>query len=228
MRAMEILFHDNHLLAVHKPPGWLTQPAPGGTDSLEDRAKAWVKTNYDKPGAVFLEAVHRIDRPVSGVVLFARTSKALRRCHQAIRERQWKKIYLAVVSDQPPARTGELRDFLTHGDRRALVADAETPDAREAILRYEILHQDRGRTLLRIHLLTGRYHQIRAQLAHAGCPILGDHKYGGGGTLPDQAIALHHHQLDIEHPVRRTPCRFIAPPPCSNPWNRFPPVGTQP
>jgi 23S rRNA pseudouridine1911/1915/1917 synthase len=222
---LDVLYGDNHLLAVNKPAGLVTQPAPGGADSLQDRAKIWVRQAHGKPGDVFLEPVHRIDRPVSGVVLFARTSKALARCQQAVRERHWSKSYLAVVHGSPPEPAGRLRDFLVHQSRRAAIAAPETPNAREAVLEYQLLRQHAGHALLRIQLLTGRYHQIRAQLAHAGCPIVGDTKYGGEGALPDGAIALHHHRLDIEHPVRKIPCTFAAPPPAARPWTDFPDLG---
>lgn len=220
--GLEVLHCDNHLLAVNKPAGCVTQPAPGLCDSLQERAKHWIGCEYAKPGAVFLEAVHRIDRPVSGVVLFARTTKALCRCQQAVRERRWTKTYLAVVHGSPPRPAGRLQDALAHRERRGEIVEPHSPGAREAILEYEVLDTCVRYSLLRIALLTGRYHQIRAQLAHAGCPIVADTKYGGSGSLPQGAIALHHHRLDIDHPVRKTPCRFEAPPPASTPWIEFP------
>jgi 23S rRNA pseudouridine1911/1915/1917 synthase len=211
---MEVLFCDNHLLAVNKPAGLVTQPSPDHSESLEDQAKAWIKRAYDKPGKVFLEAVHRIDRPVSGVVLFARTSKALSRCQEMIRNQAWKKTYLAVVEGEPAGGEGTLRHSLMHAHRRAEIRKG----GKEAILHYRVIRTANNCSLLEIDLKTGRYHQIRAQLAHIGCPIVGDRKYGSRQELPGGAIALHHQRLELAHPVRRTPCRFEAPPPPGGPW----------
>ncbi len=208
---MEVLYSDNHLLAVNKPAGLVTQPSPDHSDSLEDQAKAWVKQEYSKPGNVFLEAVHRIDRPVSGVVLFARTSKALSRCQQLIRARAWKKTYLAVVEGMPAEDQAELRDLLIHAHRKAEIGKG----GKESVLHYRVVRAGKGQTLLEIDLKTGRYHQIRAQLAQIGCPIVGDRKYGSRQALEGGIIALHHLRLELEHPVRREPCRFESKPPDS-------------
>lgn len=218
MAGIEILFLDNHLLAANKPPGLVTQPSDAHADSLEGRAKAWLKEEFAKPGEVFLEAVHRIDRPVSGIVLFARTSKALSRLNASQRNKDCTKTYLAIVDGAPPCREGRLEDRLLHESHRARLH----PDGKPARLDYRVLASQKGRSLLRIDLLTGRYHQIRIQLAHAGCPIVGDTTYGSRTALPGGAIALHHWELRIPHPVgEREPCRFVAPVPGAAPWTVF-------
>lgn len=206
-----ILYADNHLLAVNKPAGLLTQPS--GTDrvSLEELAKLWVKETYQKPGAVFLEAVHRIDREVSGVVLFARTSKALSRMNEQVRARMVRKIYHALLERRPGKADDELVHFLKHGDHRAERADAHDPEAKEARLHYSIQCETDGRWLVEIELLTGRYHQIRAQCAAMGCPIVGDAKYGAKTSFAADGIALHHRRLEVNHPVRGERLGFEAP-----------------
>jgi len=213
-RPLEVLYSDNHLLAVNKPPGLLTQPSGTERDNLEDQAKAWVKEQTGKPGAVYLHAVHRLDRPVSGVVLFARTGKALSRLNADMRARSFRKLYHAVTSAAPAADQGELVHWLVHARYQAQVVEAGHPDAREARLRYRVLRRSSGMTLLEVDLQTGRYHQIRAQLAAAGWPILGDHRYGGGRRADwGDAIALHHARLQVTHPVRREPFWVEAPKP---------------
>jgi 23S rRNA pseudouridine1911/1915/1917 synthase len=220
--APEILLLDNHLLAVNKPAGLVTQPSGAHADSMESRAKAWLKQELGKPGNVFLEAVHRIDRPVSGVVLFARTSKALSRLNASQRAKDCQKTYLAVVAGVPASAKGRLEDTLVHDSHCARVVAPDHPRGKPALLEYEILGSRKGHSLLRIRLLTGRYHQIRVQLAHMGCPIIGDLAYGSSQNLPDNAIALHHWELCIPHPVgEREVCRVLAPVPVTAPWDRF-------
>ncbi|NCC52149.1 MAG: RNA pseudouridine synthase [Spartobacteria bacterium] len=212
---LDVLYADNHLLAVNKPPLLLTQPSGTDRDNLEDRAKAWVKAQKNKPGAVYLHAVHRLDREVSGVVLFARTSKALTRMTGAVRERRVTKIYHAVVdaTDCPPS--GLLTHWLKHGRHRAEIASKGTDGAKEARLRFTRIGGGPGALVLEIELLTGRYHQIRAQLAAEGMPIHGDTKYGSAHQLPSGAMALHHARLTVEHPVTREPMVISAPHPAS-------------
>ena len=220
--APEILFVDNHLLAANKPPGLVTQPSGAHADSLEDRLKAWAKEEFAKEGKVFLEAVHRIDRPVSGVVLFARTSKALSRLNASQRAGDCAKIYLAVVAGRPLRPEGRLEDALVHDSHRARVVPPDDPQGKLAVLEYELLESRGGQSLLRIRLLTGRYHQIRAQLARAGCPIAGDALYGSRAPMAPHTIALHHRELRVPHPVGdRAPCRFVAPVPDAMPWRAF-------
>jgi len=219
----DILFVDNHLLAVNKPAGLVTQPSGAHADSLEARAKDWLRTTFAKPGNVFLEAVHRIDRPVSGVVLFARTSKALSRLNQSVRERDLRKVYWAVVERVPRPGQGRLEHWLVHDSHHARVVPAGTPEAHLAVLDYRVVEVAAGLALLEVRLHTGRYHQIRVQLAQAGCPILGDTRYAARTSLPGGAIALHHRELTVVHPVKHEPLTVMAPCPDVEPWQRFRP-----
>ena len=213
----QILFSDNHLLAVSKPGGLLTQPSGTTEDSVEAQAREWVKREFNKPGAVFLEAVHRIDREVSGVVLFARTSKALSRLNEQIRDRKTRKIYHALIEQALPKKAGTLTHWLIHGDHRALVGCETDPDAKQAVLHYRVLGTAWKMWLIEIQLETGRYHQIRAQLAAEGCPIAGDAKYGAKSRFAENTIALHHRQLEIVHPVKHTVIVITAPYPAAWP-----------
>ncbi len=219
----DILYVDNHLLAVNKPAGLVTQPSGAHADSLETRARAWVRETYARPGNVFLEAVHRLDRPVSGVVLFARTSKALSRLNRSLRDREPRKVYWAVLEGPPAPPAGRLEHWLVHDAHRARVAAPGTPGARLALLEYEVLRTAGGLALVRVLLQTGRYHQIRVQFAQAGHPVAGDARYGARTALPGGAIGLHHRELTIEHPVRREPLVLTAPCPPGEPWRRFGP-----
>lgn len=222
-RNLKPLFHDNHLLACDKPAGLLTQPSGSDRENLEDRAKAWVKAEYDKPGKVFLEAVHRLDAAASGVVLFARTSKALSRLNAMQRAREITKRYEALVEGRPREEEGQLEHWLRHGDRRAVVELAgpsgagdrqeDAKGAKEARLTYRIVDSNKRVTRVVIELETGRYHQIRAQFAAIGCPILGDTKYGSRTRLDEGVIALHHREMSFVHPVRKEPVRIKAPVP---------------
>lgn len=213
LMAADILWCDNHLLAVNKPAGLASQPSREHPDSLEGQAKAWIKEQFHKPGNVFLHAVHRLDRPVSGVVLFARTDKALSRLTAAIRDRQCRKLYLALLEAPPPAASGSLVDWLAHDDFQARILPAGAPGGQRAELNYETLAVSGGRTLVRIELITGRYHQIRIQFASRGCPIAGDGRYGAQSRLEADRIALHHWRLELLHPVTHAPLCLEAPPP---------------
>ena len=195
-------FLDNHLLVLDKPWGLLTQPSGTSEDSLEARGKAWLKEYFSKPGAVFLEAVHRIDRPVGGVVLFARTSKALSRLNTSQREGRFRKKYRALVHGCP-GESGRLVDWLVHGDHRAEVVKAGADGARKCALEWHLLERRGDFSLLEIDLETGRYHQIRAQLGKAGFPIAGDVLYGGRKVpqAPPDGIALCSWSIAFPHPV---------------------------
>lgn len=213
-----ILFADNHLLAVNKPAGLLTQDSGTGRRNLEDWAREWVRMDKQKEGNVFLNAVHRIDRAVSGVVLFARTSKALSRLNEDIRGRRCRKIYHALVEGTPPGPEAELVHWLTHEHHRAEVCREKDKGAQRAVLYFHTVKCMESLTLLEIRLETGRYHQIRAQLAAIGCPVAGDVKYGAGTGSGETDIALHHVRLEITHPVRREPISFEAPYPAGSGW----------
>lgn len=209
--SLEPLYEDNHLLILNKPAGLLTQPSGTDQDSLEQQAKAWIKTIYHKPGNVFLEAVHRLDRPVSGIVVFCKTSKALSRLNAAMRSKQTHKIYWAWVEGSPPKAEGELEHYLLHDDFHARVVAEGYPEGKIARLRYRVLERKEQRTLVEIELETGRYHQIRLQMSAIGCPICGDQKYGSRFEYQPGAIALHHRSLTIPHPVTHACLRIEAP-----------------
>lgn len=214
----DILHCDNHVLAVNKAAGLVTQPSGDHADSLETQAKEWLKRRFNKPGNVFLEAVHRIDRPVSGVVLFGRTSKGLSRLNKAVRDGEVSKRYLALVDGAITPPAGSLRHWLVHGSHRAEVVTEQTPGAKLAILTYQTIQHFGGRSVLDIELMTGRYHQIRAQLSAVGSPILGDRRYGHTKALPAGAIALHHHCLQVPHPVGGKRLTLLAPVPNTSFW----------
>jgi 23S rRNA pseudouridine1911/1915/1917 synthase len=211
--TMHPLFEDNHLLVLNKPAGLLTQPSGTGQDSLEQRAKAWLKDIYHKPGRVFLEAVHRLDKPVSGVVVFGKTSKALTRLNACIRTKQTRKTYWAWVEGTLTENQGELEHCLIHDDFHAKVVDVQHPEGKISRLTYRVLMRKKERTLLEIELETGRYHQIRLQLAAIGHPIWGDRKYGSQHPYESNAIALHHQRLQLPHPISQEWLSFEAPPP---------------
>ena len=194
---------DNHVLVAIKPHEMATQP------DFVEVVKGYVKRKYNKPGNVFLEPIHRLDKPASGLVLFARTSKALSRLQEQMREREIEKIYHAWVEGAPPKPKGELRHLLIHGSHRAEISPPGNKGGKEAILEYEVIKKEKHRSLLRIHLLTGRYHQIRAQFSAIGCPILGDKKYGS--KLPwSPGIALFAKELSFKHPVTLNICKIIV------------------
>ena len=212
---IEVLFEDNHLLVLNKPAGLLTQPTSANADSLENQAKDWIKEKYQKPGNVFLEAAHRLDRPVSGVVVFGRTSKAVARLNASIREKETAKFYYALVDGCPRVEKGVLEHYLIHDDYQAQIVTKNHPGAKLAILYYRVIERRKGSSLLEIELNTGRYHQIRFQLSAIGCPIIGDHKYGSRKDFEPGAIALHHIRMQIPHPTTKALLTFEAPLPLS-------------
>lgn len=217
---LEILYDDNHLLALNKPAGLLTQPSGRPDDSLEAQAKAWIKQSKSKPGDVFLHAVHRLDKPVSGIALFARTSKALSRMNEAMRAHEIAKFYHCVITDDLPAEQGTLMHHLRHSRMRSIVASQGDYGAQESLLTYRIVNRHRGMVLVEILLHTGRYHQIRSQLAATGCPILGDALYGGRQWNFPGCIALHHRRMAFSHPTLRSPISIEAPYPAAY-WPAF-------
>ena len=220
----DILYEDNHLLIVAKRCGDLVQPDPSGESALEDQIKAFIKMRDAKPGEVFLGVVHRIDRPVSGAVVFAKTSKALVRLNEMIREGRIRKVYWALTENRPVPESGELRHYILRDGRtnRSKAFDAPRPQAKEARLRYRVIGAGTRYTLVEVELLTGRHHQIRAQLAKIGCPIRGDLKYGARRSLPGGGISLHSRRVEFDHPVRREPVAVTAPVPAGdNLWACF-------
>jgi 23S rRNA pseudouridine1911/1915/1917 synthase len=207
----EIVFCDNHILVAIKPQGLLTQPDDSTEASLETFAKEWVKKEYQKPGNVFLHAIHRLDRPVSGLVLFGRTSKALSRLNEQSRNQEIQRIYIAEVEGILSIKEGKLTHYLTHGDHRANLAKSTDPEAKLAKLTYCVIGTHKESTLVSIELETGRYHQIRAQFSASGHPIVGDQRYGskrGDG----KKIHLHCAKLRFEHPVTKEILSFESKP----------------
>lgn len=191
-----MLYEDNHVIAVFKPHGWLTQGDATGDPSLMDWVKAWLKERYAKPGNVFLGLLHRIDRPVAGVVLFAKTSKGASRLSEQFRGRLVTKRYVALVEGNVAEKDREIRHWIAERESGGVEAhDSPGGDRKEARLRYRVLLQGKGRTLLEVDLLTGRKHQIRAQLARLGHPIVGDSRYGSREVFRRGAIALAGHSL---------------------------------
>jgi len=222
---MLILFEDNHLLIYNKQPGDIVQGDKTGDEPLSEQLKGYIKEKYHKPGEVFLGVVHRIDRPVSGTVVFARTSKALSRLNRMLKEGTMQKTYWAVVQQCPPTPSGKLVHYVTRNEKqnKTYVFNEEVPSGKRAELSYTLIaHSDRY-YLLEVQLATGRHHQIRAQLAHIGCPIKGDLKYGYPRSNPDGSIHLHARRISFLHPVKNTPVTVEAPPPDEKVWNLFHP-----
>lgn len=214
------MYEDNHLIALNKLPGQIVQADKTGDLCLADLLKAYIKERDSKPGNVFCGVIHRLDRPVSGVVLFAKTSKALSRMNQLIKERDFRKVYRAVVTQAPPSSSGHLEDYLLRNpklNKSFVTADVSHPEAKLASLDYTLLATSKGGYhLLEIELHTGRHHQIRCQLAHMGCPIKGDLKYGAPRSNPDGSISLHAYQVVFDHPVRHETVTITAPQPWQN------------
>lgn len=189
----------------------LTQPSGTQQESLEGQAKAWMKQVYRKPGNVYLEAVHRLDKPVSGIVVFGKTSKALARLNHFMRTKQIRKVYWAWLEGIIPADEGTLEHMILHDDFHAKVVHVNHPEGKKALLHYKVLQRNEDRTLVEIELKTGRYHQIRLQFSAEGHPIWGDRKYGGKRPYRAEAIALHHRLLQFNHPVTQILMTIEAP-----------------
>jgi 23S rRNA pseudouridine1911/1915/1917 synthase len=213
---LDVLYEDNHLLAVNKPAGLATMGALSGRDSLVEQVRRYLKDRYQKPGNVYVGVVSRLDAAVTGVVLLARTSKAAQRLTRQFAHGEPHKIYWAVIDPPLSDSSGQCVDWLWHDDlhQRVVVRPPETPEAKQARLTYRTLKKVHGGTLLEIKLETGRKHQIRVQLSHRGSPILGDTKYGST-TAFSPGIALHARRLEIVHPVRHVPLFLDAPLPSS-------------
>ena len=218
---MTILYEDNHLVIVNKQAGEIVQGDKTGDTPLSDIVKDWLKEKYNKPGNVYLGVVHRLDRPVSGVVLFAKTSKALPRLNKMFAEHnKVNKTYWAIVQNRPQEPQGTLTHWLTRQEKNntARAYDREVPGSKKAVLDYELIASGDRYHLLEIHLHTGRHHQIRCQLAKIGCPIKGDLKYGAPRSNPDGSISLHARTLTLEHPVNHERISVTAPVPDDKLW----------
>jgi 23S rRNA pseudouridine1911/1915/1917 synthase len=219
----DVLYEDNHLLVINKPAGVLVQGDKTGDVPLVELAKEYIGKKYHKPGAVFLGVVHRLDRPVSGVVVFARTSKSLERMNKLFREKQTKKTYWALVNNKPEQSEGTLVHWLVKDElkNKTTAYRHEHPEGSRSELNYKFIKQASGNYLLEVNPITGRPHQIRVQLASMGCPILGDLKYGSPIKSPDGSIALHARQLQFVHPVKMEPITISAPLSRNDWWNAF-------
>lgn len=213
--TLEVLHEDNHIIVVNKRVGDIVQGDKTGDRPLSDIVKEYIKIKYNKPGEVFLGVVHRLDRPTSGIVVFARTSKALSRLNDLFRNRDTKKTYWAVVTQQPLSESGLLKHYLVRNEKSntSKAHLREVPNSKEAILEYRVIKKLDRYWVLEIDLHTGRHHQIRAQLSAIGCPIKGDLKYGASRSNPDGGIHLHARKLSFIHPVSKEFLEILAPVP---------------
>jgi 23S rRNA pseudouridine1911/1915/1917 synthase len=218
-----ILYEDNHVIVVNKLPSEIVQGDKTGDTTLPDAIKAYLKEKYNKPGNVFCGVVHRLDRPTSGAVIFARTSKALERLNAQFREKETNKIYWTIVENKPEKASGRLVHFLRKNEsqNKSYVVDAKTNGAKEAILSYKLIQSSERYHLLEIELETGRHHQIRTQLAATGCIIKGDLKYGAKRSNEDGSICLHARKISFSHPTTKEIIEIIAPVPEVGIWRMF-------
>jgi 23S rRNA pseudouridine1911/1915/1917 synthase len=217
---IQIIYEDNHLIVVNKRIGDLVQGDKTGDEPLSETLKLYLKEKHNKPGNVYLGVVHRLDRPTSGIVLFAKTSKALSRLNKTFAERKTEKTYWAIVKN-PSENEGRLVHYLKRNPKqnKSYAHLKEVPDSKKAVLNYKVLKRFDNYSLLEIDLETGRHHQIRAQLAAIGCPIKGDLKYGFLRSNPDGGIHLHARELKLEHPIRKEEISFNADPPPDALWD---------
>ncbi len=221
---MEIIYEDNHIIAVNKSCSEIVQGDKTGDTPLSDLVKSYIKTKYNKPGNVFLGVPHRLDRPTSGIVLFARTGKALTRLNEMFREKgEIKKTYWAVVDHKPMPTEATLTHYIVRNTQKnkSFAYSEERPDSKEASLTYRLIASSDRYFLLEIELHTGRHHQIRAQLATIGCHIKGDLKYGSPRSNPDGGIHLHARQIEFIHPIKKEKITITARPPHEPLWDAF-------
>lgn len=220
---MDVVYEDNHLIIVNKSSSEIVQGDKTGDKPLSEMVKEYIKQKYHKPGNVFLGVVHRLDRPVSGLVVFARTSKALARLNEMFRTKEVHKTYWAIVGNCPPTEEGELVHWLVRNEKqnKSYAYDKEKPEAKKAILDYKLIDRSERYFLLEVDLKTGRHHQIRCQLAKMGCPIKGDLKYGSPRSNPDGSICLHARRVRFVHPVSKQEIDVTAPVPEGNLWHSF-------
>ncbi len=220
---MTVLYEDNHVIVVNKESGEIVQGDKTGDVPLSDIVKAWIKEKYHKPGNVFLGVVHRLDRPVQGVVVFARTSKALSRLNEMFRTSEVSKTYWAIVKNHPREEKGTLTHWLVRNEKqnKSYAYDHERANAKKAVLDYEVIGVSERYTLLEVTLHTGRHHQIRCQLAKIGCPIKGDLKYGAERSNADGSISLLARRVEFVHPVSKEKVMVEAPLPDDILWHSF-------
>ena len=226
---MQVVYEDNHIIIVNKQSGEIVQGDKTGDKPLAETVKEYIKEKYQKPGEVFLGVVHRLDRPVSGLVVFARTSKALARLNRMFAEVEVHKTYWAIVKSEESSRFSIDFSLLTHWlvrneqQNKSYAYDREVPHSKKAVLRYRIIGRGDNYSLLEVELLTGRHHQIRCQLAKIGCPIKGDLKYGAPRSNPDGSISLLSRRIEFIHPVSKLPIVVEAPVPADNLWQALAP-----
>lgn len=221
---MKVLYEDNHIIAVSKTCHEIVQGDKTGDTPLSETVKAYIKEKYQKPGEVFLGVTHRLDRPTTGVVLFARTSKALSRLNEMFKSHEKiKKTYWAIVQSPPPTPQGRLENYLWRNEKqnKSFVVKPDSKDAKHAVLSYKTIAQSERYTLLEINLETGRHHQIRCQLSAIGSPIKGDLKYGARRSNPDGGISLHARKIEFIHPVSKVSISIIAPVPDDTLWREL-------
>ena len=220
---MEVIYEDNHVIVVSKTSSEIVPGDKTGDTPLSELVKQYLKEKYNKPGNVFVGVTHRLDRPVSGLVVFAKTSKALARLNDMFRNGEVKKTYWAIVKDCPPETEGTLVHYLVRNEKqnKSYAYDREKPGAKKAVLHYKLIGHSDNYYLLEVDLQTGRHHQIRCQLAKMGCPIKGDLKYGFPRSNPDGSICLHARRVSFVHPVSKMPIDLEAPLPDGNLWNCF-------
>ena len=218
---LEILYEDNHLIAINKVAGDLVQGDQTGDQPLVEKVKSYIKKKYHKPGAVFLGVIHRLDRPTSGVVLFARTSKALSRINKQFNHRKTEKTYWAIVSLEISPSNTSLTHWLKRNTKvnKSFAHDQEIQESKKAVLHYKKIKELDRYAVLEIRLETGRHHQIRCQLTHIGFPIKGGLKYGAKRSNPDGSIDLHARSLAVDHPTTKERIKIIAPPPTKPQWS---------
>ena len=218
--ANRIIYEDNHLIVVNKLASEITQGDKTGDETLPDKIKAFLKEKYQKPGNVFCGVVHRLDRPTSGILVFAKTSKALERLNKQFREKEAEKTYWAVVQNKPKDLKGTVQNYLrkNQSQNKSYVVNDNTQGAKHAILHYSLKESLERYHLLEIKLETGRHHQIRCQLANLGCVIKGDLKYGAARSNSDGSISLHARSLTLSHPISKEKITFDAPLPESDVW----------
>lgn len=220
---MTVVYEDNHIIVVNKTASEIVQADKTGDTPLSETVKEYLKEKYQKPGNVFIGVTHRLDRPVSGLVIFAKTSKALTRLNEMFRTSEVKKTYWAVVKNAPKETEGELVHFLVRDEKqnKSYAYDKEVPKSKKAILDYRLIGRSENYYLLEVDLKTGRHHQIRCQLAKMGCPIKGDLKYGSPRSNPDGSICLHARRVRFTHPVSKELIELEAPLPEGNLWKGF-------
>ena len=220
---MTVVYEDNHLIIINKSASEIVQGDKTGDTPLSETVKQYLKEKYNKPGNVFIGVTHRLDRPVSGLVIFAKTSKALPRLNEMFKSSEVKKTYWAIVKNAPTEPEGELVHYLVRNEKqnKSYAYDKEVPNSKRAVLNYRLIGLSENYFLLEIDLKTGRHHQIRCQLAKIGCTIKGDLKYGAPRSNPDASICLHARHVDFIHPVSKELISVDAPVPEGNLWNGF-------